>query len=109
MSAAAAPTSFASTGANGGGETRSYFEYNDLPGIFERLAIASGKEVYVRREVVSGRYLDFFAENTITEQVIQEQDWDYMLLQGGCQPALKTLKAKIEAVTPSTAVTRPGR
>jgi hypothetical protein len=96
----------------------SYFEYNDLPGIFERLAIESGKEVYVRREVVSGRYLDYFAENTITEQVIQEQDWDYVLLQGGCQnaaypdthhiitpgsgyhpvyPALETLKAKIEA------------
>jgi hypothetical protein len=96
----------------------SYFEYNDLPGIFERLASESGKNVYVRREVASGRYLDYFAENAITEKVIQEQDWDYVLLQGGCQnsaypethhiitpgsgyhpvyPALETLKAKIEA------------
>jgi hypothetical protein len=96
----------------------SYFEYNDLPGIFERLAIETDKKVYVRREVVSGRYLDYFAENTITEQVIQEQNWDYVLLQGGCQnaaypddhhlitpgsgyhpvyPAIETLKTKIDA------------
>jgi len=96
----------------------SYFDVNDLPGIFERLAIEDGKQVYVKREVVSGRYLDYFAGSPETEQVIQEQDWDYVVLQGGCQnaaypethhiitpssdyhpvyPALETLKAKIEA------------
>jgi hypothetical protein len=96
----------------------SYFEANDMPGIFEQLSEDAGRPVYVRRNVLSGNYLDFFAESGWTEQVIQEQEWDYVLLQGGCQnaaypethheitpnsgyhpvyPALQALKVKVEA------------
>ena len=96
----------------------SYFAVNDMPGIFNQFADDAGKAVYVRRDVLSGNYLDYFAQSSSTEQVIQEQEWDYVVLQGGCQnaaypdthheitpgsgyhpvyPALETLKAKVEA------------
>ena len=96
----------------------SYFESNDMPGLFERLATSAGKRVYVRRNLLSGNYLDFFAQSDWTEQAIEEQDWDYVVLQGGCQnaaypethheitpssgyhpvfPALQTLKDKVQA------------
>ena len=96
----------------------SYFDANDLPGIFEQIATEAGKQVYVRREVLSGYYLDYFAQSANTEAVIQEREWDYVVLQGGCQnaaypethhlitpnsgyhpvyPALSTLQAKVEA------------
>lgn len=65
----------------------SYFDVNDMPGIFEVFAARGGKSVYVRRDVFSGNYLDFFAESDLTEQAIQEQKWDYVVLQGGCQNA----------------------
>jgi hypothetical protein len=96
----------------------SYFDVNDMPGIFSDLARSGGRQVYVRRNVISGYYLDYFAQSDFTEQVIQEQQWDYVLLQGGCQnaayplnhheitpnsgyhpvyPALQTLHAKVHA------------
>ena len=96
----------------------SYFAVNDMPGLFDRFAEDAGKAVYIRRDVISGNYLDYFAQSSWTEQVIQEQDWDYVVLQGGCQnaaypdthheitpnsgyhpvyPALETLKEKVEA------------
>jgi hypothetical protein len=101
----------------------SYFQFNDLPGIFQQLALEAGKQVYVKREVVPGLYLDHFALSPQTQQVIQEWDWDYVVLQGGCHnaaypethhiitpgsgyhpvyPALETLKAKIEANHPDS-------
>jgi hypothetical protein len=96
----------------------SYFAAHDMPGLFERFAEDAGKAAYVRRDVISGNYLDYFAQSGVTEQVIQEQDWDYVVLQGGCQnaaypdahheitpssgfhpvfPALESLQAKVEA------------
>jgi len=96
----------------------SYFAVNDMPGIFREFARRAGQDVFIRREVMSGRYLDYFAASTHTEQVIAEQAWDYVLLQGGCQnaaypdthdeitpnsgyhpvfPALDALKTKIES------------
>jgi hypothetical protein len=96
----------------------SYFAVNDMPGLFDRFAEDAGKAVYVRRDVISGNYLDYFAQSSRTVQVLQEQDWDYVVLQGGCQnaaypdthqeitpnsgyhpvyPALETLKAKVAA------------
>jgi hypothetical protein len=96
----------------------SYFDVNDMPGIFARLSENAGKAVYVKRNVWSGNYLDFFASSPWTEQTIAEQKWDYVILQGGCQnaaypeehhlitpnsghhpvfPALQQIKAKVEA------------
>ncbi len=101
----------------------SYFAVNDMPGLFDRFAEDAGKAVYVRRDVISGNYLDYFAQSSWTEQVLQEQDWDYVVLQGGCQnaaypdthheitpnsgyhpvyPALETLRAKVEANNAAT-------
>ncbi len=96
----------------------SYLAVNDMPGIFREFAQRAGKRVFIRREVLSGHYLDYFAASAHTEQVIAEQEWDYVLLQGGCQnaaypdshaditpnsgyhpvlPALDALKGKIDS------------
>ena len=87
----------------------SYFNVNDMPGILDRFATEGGHQVYVEREVLSGQYLDYFAWNAHAAEVIRKRDWDYVILQGGCQnaaypqtaahevyPALQELKRKIE-------------
>lgn len=63
----------------------SYFNYNNLPGLFENLALCSGKEVYVDHHGGNGLYLDDHASSSATESKINEQDWDYVVLQGGEQ------------------------
>lgn len=65
----------------------SYLAVNDLPGIFEGLAEAAGKDVFVARRVQSGYYLDFFAQDETTTQAIRDQKWDFVILSGGCQTA----------------------
>lgn len=65
----------------------SYLAVNDLPGIFEGFALAAGKEVFVARAVRSGYYLDFFAQDPVTAHAIQDQEWDFVVLSGGCQTA----------------------
>ena len=87
----------------------SYFNVNDMPGILDRFATEGGHQIYVEREVISGNYLDYFAWSAHTAEVIRKRDWDYVILQGGCQnaaypqsaahevyPALVELKRKIE-------------
>ena len=101
----------------------SYLAVNDLPGIFEEMAEAAGKDVFVARRVQPGYYLDFFARDEATTQAIRDKKWDYVILSGGCQtaaypdthplikddwgshhpyPALQTLKRKVEANHPGT-------
>jgi len=101
----------------------SYLAVNDLPGIFEGMAQAAGKAVFVARRVESGYYLDFFARDEATTHAIRDQKWDYVILSGGCQtaaypnthpsikedwgthdpyPALQTLKRKVEMNHPGT-------
>jgi hypothetical protein len=63
----------------------SYLAVNDMPGIFEELAEAAGKDVFVGRRVQSGFYLDFFAQDAATSQAIRAEEWDYVVLFGGCQ------------------------
>jgi len=65
----------------------SYLAMNDLPGIFQAMAEAAGKDVFLARRVQSGFYLDFFAQDGLTERSIQDQKWDYVILAGGCQTA----------------------
>jgi len=87
----------------------SYFNYNNLPDLFENLAISSGKEIYIDRYGGNGLYLDDHASSSATELKINEQNWDYVILQGGgpntaypeyftdhpVYPALETLWDKI--------------
>ena len=65
----------------------SYLAVNDLPGIFQGMARAAGKGVFVGRAVQSGFYLDFFAQDNTTARAIRDQEWDYVVLSGGCQTA----------------------
>jgi hypothetical protein len=87
----------------------SYFNFNDLPNIFENLGISSRKEIYVDNHGRNGLYLDDHASSSETELKINEKDWDYVILQGvgtntaypdhfnahPLYPALVTLKNKI--------------
>jgi len=89
----------------------SYFNYNNLPGLFRNLAIDSGKEVYIGQRCINGWYLDNHADDIKTESKINEQEWDYVILQGvgsnmaypdyftdhPAYPALVTLHDKIIA------------
>jgi hypothetical protein len=58
-----------------------------MPGIFEDMAEAAGKSVFVARRVQSGYYLDFFAEDPVTDQAIRKHEWDVVIFSGGCQTA----------------------
>lgn len=44
----------------------SYLAVNDMPGIFQGLAEAAEKDVFVAGRVQSGYYLDFFAQDETT-------------------------------------------
>jgi len=87
----------------------SYFNGNNLLGMFEGLAHATNKKVFVDYSIVDGTYLDYHASNSYTLSKINEQDWDFVVLQGvGRQmaypsvytahesyPALKSLRKNI--------------
>ena len=60
----------------------SYFNFNNLPGLFKNLAISSQKEIYIDQQVTNGLYLSDYAGSTATEAKINERDWDYVILQG---------------------------
>jgi len=84
--------------------------------LFENLAISSGQEVYVDHYGRNGLYLDDHASSNETESKINEQNWDYVILQGGgpntaypeyftdhpVYPALETLWNKIHQNCEST-------
>ena len=94
----------------------SYFNYNNLPDLFENLAISSGKEIYIDQYGRNGLYLDDHASSSATESKINEHDWDYIILQGvgslmaypdyftdhPVYPALETLRDKIHQNCEST-------
>lgn len=95
----------------------SYFGYNDLPFLFESLVTAAGETIEVYTEVTNG-YLADHAERSSTEDKINEQLWDYVILQGvgrliaypqtykenACYPAMETLKSKIKNNHPTTKI-----
>ena len=62
----------------------SYFNYNNLPGLFKSLANANNKKVFIDYSIVNGTYLDYHASNPSTLNRINKQDWDYVVLQGVC-------------------------
>ena len=61
-----------------------YFNYNNLPDMFKNLAEAEEKKVLIDRSTKNMTYLDYHSTNPATEQKINEQKWDYVLLQGVC-------------------------
>lgn len=103
----------------------SYFNYNNLPEMFQNLAEAGGKKVLIDRSTKNGTYLDFHCTNATTAQKINQEKWDFVLLQGVCtncgypdthqlifppyeshplKPALETLYQKSKANCESTKV-----
>jgi hypothetical protein len=62
----------------------SYFAGNNFIGILKSLMKAGGKSLNIHERIVPGAYLSFHAGNDESIRKIYEQDWDYVLLQGGC-------------------------
>ena len=60
----------------------SYFNYNDLPGLFKHLCKSAGKAVYIDHIGRNGMYLDDHVSSIETKQKIKEMDWDYVIIQG---------------------------
>jgi hypothetical protein len=60
----------------------SYFNYNNLPLLFENIVTGAGKTVFIDQFIPSGLYLSDHANNITTEMKISERDWDYIVLQG---------------------------
>ncbi|MFC1581479.1 T9SS type A sorting domain-containing protein [Candidatus Neomarinimicrobiota bacterium] len=60
----------------------SYFNFNNLPLLFENIVVGSGKTVYIDQIIPSGLYLADHATRIATETKIYERDWDYIILQG---------------------------
>jgi len=89
---------------------------NNMPGLFENLAISAGKDVYIDELCLGGWSLYDHAQSILTERKINEQDWDYIILGGSgirlaypdyftndpVYPALVTLRNKISANCEST-------
>jgi hypothetical protein len=57
--------------------------YNDMPAIFKSLAAAGGKDVYVNAWVRGGVILGYFAQSAQAAQIINQKQWDYVILQDG--------------------------
>lgn len=59
----------------------SYFNYNNLPELFQNL-IDGSKEVLIDQYIVNGLFLSDHASSDVTEAKINEKEWDYVVLQG---------------------------
>ena len=55
--------------------------YNDLPGMFESLALNAGKKIYVKDGSMMGYPLEDHCTYTHTINSIYEEAWDYVILQ----------------------------
>jgi len=60
----------------------SYFNRNDLPGLFQGLADSLGFAVFIDQRIPGGLYLWDHARSSETEVKIRERQWDYVILQG---------------------------
>lgn len=59
------------------------FIENNLPGMVEALANREKKNAKIHRRLVGGSGLDWHGANNISIAKINEQKWDYVVLQGG--------------------------
>ena len=62
----------------------SYFSFNDLPQLVKKLIKEEGKDVFIDSRIINGKFLDFHAGDVTTESKINQQPWDYVILQGVC-------------------------
>ncbi len=80
----------------------SYFNFNDLPHMFQTLTLFSGHPVHVSEQITNGLFLADHAASASTEEKINSRQWDYVILQGSAsrtaypdyykdKPALKAL------------------
>ena len=60
----------------------SYFRNNDLPGLVNNLAICDDKDVLIDSRIIGGTYLQYHANNIETQEKINSETWDYVILQG---------------------------
>jgi len=60
----------------------SYFNYNDLPGLMKKLTDSKNKKVSIHTAITNGLYLADHANSSSTESKINEENWDYVILQG---------------------------
>jgi len=60
----------------------SYFAFNDLPGLFDSLAVERGKDVHVEARVPLGWSLADHMNSHETREMITSRDWDIIVLQG---------------------------
>lgn len=95
----------------------SYLDQHDIPGRVKGFADKAGKKVLIRSRLIPGLYLDFFAQEAQTATMLREREWDFVVLQGGCQnaaypagaehsvyQALRTLERKARESSPGTEV-----
>jgi len=60
----------------------SYFNYNNLPNLFEQLSLSAGRQVYIDSCCINGWYLSNHVNSSQTQAKINEMQWDYVILQG---------------------------
>lgn len=65
----------------------SYFSYNQLPNMFRHMVRSDSMDVEIGEAIVNGQFLDYHATDWVTQQKIQQADWDYVILQGICTNA----------------------
>jgi len=96
----------------------SYFVYNNLPDIFEQLTNDVNKNVSIYSCMSNGLFLADHAEKQKTEDMINQEDWDFIVLQGvgslmaypdkithhPIKPALIKLQEKIYSNSNSTKI-----
>lgn len=61
----------------------SYTNYNNLPQLTYEVANSTGDALIVDGSIVGGSSLEFHATNGFTENNINEDAWDYVIIQGG--------------------------
>lgn len=60
----------------------SYTHMNNMPSIFEKLAVKAGKNVYVEKNTRSGASFKVHSEREDMYEAIKSKKWDYVILQG---------------------------
>jgi len=65
----------------------SYFNYNNLPGLFTSLTKSDSKKVFVDFSIINAVFLDYHAESPATIEKIKQYAWDVIVLQGICTNA----------------------
>ena len=60
----------------------SYFNYNNLPDMVQRLSENGGKPIVIERKIRNGLFLSDHVADSNTETIINSQKWDFIILQG---------------------------